>query len=275
MSHSYIAYIDESGDDGLTGHFRQPGGQGGPSHWLVIGATVWRASRDLDMVRCAKAISYALPKAKHGKPLHFKELDHSQRKMAIAQLRRQPFRVTGVHAYKPIIPPGIYTEKNQFYHYMSRYLIERLSWFCRDFRRHVPEGDGRVKIIFSRRGGMDYDDFQSYLRLLKATHDPEISIHWPVIDIEGVEAYDHGSRFGLQLADLAVSGLRAALEPDAYGNLEPQFAEILKERVYDRAGKYLSYGAKLVPSAERIAAHRQEGVIPADLGPWIKLFDGK
>jgi len=69
MAHSYIAYIDESGDDGLPGHFRQPGGNGGPSHWLAIGATVWRFSRDLDMVQCAKSIIGALPKPSYGAKL--------------------------------------------------------------------------------------------------------------------------------------------------------------------------------------------------------------
>lgn len=147
MAHSYIAYIDESGDDGLPGHFRQPGGAGGPSHWLAIGATVWRTSRDLDMVQCAKGIIAKLPKPKRGKPLHFTDLDHAQRVMALGEMGPRMFRTTGVFAYKPVIPAGIYVEKNQLYHYMSRYLIERLSWFCRDYRPYVPEGDGRVKRV--------------------------------------------------------------------------------------------------------------------------------
>ncbi len=41
MAHSFLAYIDESGDDGL-GKFRQPGGDGGQTHWLVISACVFR-----------------------------------------------------------------------------------------------------------------------------------------------------------------------------------------------------------------------------------------
>ena len=224
------------------------------------------------MVNCAKSIIASLPERKRHKPLHFAELDHAQRVMAINLLSARRFRVTGIFAHKPVIPKGIYVEKNQLYHYMTRYLIERLSWFCRDFRRHVPEGDGRVKIVFSRRGGMNYDDFRGYLSTLKATFDPGIQIHWPVIDIDGVEAVDHSQRFGLQLADLAVSGLRAALEPDPYGNVEPRFAEMLKDRVYARGGNCLSYGAKLVPTAEAITAYKQDGVLPADLGPWLKLF---
>lgn len=272
MAHSYIAYIDESGDDGLPGHFRNPGGEGGPSHWLSIGATVWRHSRDLDMAACAKEIIAKLPARKRHKPLHFKDLDHAQRVMAVTHLAPRKFRTTGVFAHKPVIPEGIYIEKNQLYHYMTRYLIERLSWLCRDLRKTVPEGDGKVKIVFSRRGGMDYQDFQNYLHILRGTDDPDIQIHWPVIDIEAVQAMDHASRYGLQLADLAISGLRSALEFDAYGNLEPRFAEILKSRVYERQGNYLSYGAKLVPTAERISACNREGAVAADLSHWRRIF---
>lgn len=132
MTHSFLAYIDESGDDGLPGHFRHPGGEGGPSHWFVIGATVWRASRDLDMVARARAIIARLPERKRHKPLHFTELDHAQRTMALAEMAGRPFRISGIFAYKPIIPDGIYVGKNQLYHYMARYLVERVSWLCRD-----------------------------------------------------------------------------------------------------------------------------------------------
>ena len=273
MAHSFVAYIDESGDDGLVGHFRQPGGDGGPSHWLGIGATVWRLSRDLDMVGCAREIVANLPKQKQDKPLHFTELDHAQRVMAVHKLVEHRFRTCVVFAYKPIIPDGIYTEKNQLYHYMTRYLIERISWLCRDFRRFAPEGDGKVKIIFSRRGGMNYADFQDYLRRLKGADNPDIQIHWPVIDIDGVEATDHGSLYGLQLADLAVSGLRSALEFDLYGNVEPRFAEALKSKVYRRQKNFLSYGAKCVPTCEAIAAYQRDGVQPPDLSHWLKLFE--
>lgn len=252
MTHSFIAYIDEAGDDGLSGKYRAPGKGGGSSHWLTIGAAVWRQSRDLDAVQWARDIIAQMPERKRGKPLHFANLDHSQRVMAIGGICQKPIRTVSVFAHKPIIPDGIYTKKNQLYQYMCRYLIERISWLCRDMRPQVPEGDGKVKIVFSRRGGMAYDAFRSYLQLLHKMNDPEIKIHWPVIDISGIEAHDHGARYGLQLADLAVSGLTAGLEPDYYGNCELRFARMLKPSVYRRKGNYLSYGAKIHPAPERL-----------------------
>lgn len=259
MAHSFIAYIDEAGDDGLhPDRYRVPGRGGGSSHWLTIGAIVWRYSRDLDAVQWAKAIREQLPQAKKTKPLHFKDLDHPQRVMAISGLCERPIRAVAVIANKPVIPADTYTEKHQLYHYMCRYLLERVSWLCRDMRPKVPEGDGRVKIVFSRRRAMNYDDFQSYIQLLRDANDPDIRIHWPVIDIAAIEAQDHGARLGLQIADLVISGLTAALEPDYYGNVEPRFARMLKPVVYHRGQNYLSYGAKIVPAVDHIPLTDQQ-----------------
>jgi hypothetical protein len=105
---------------------------------------------------------------------------------------------------------------------------------------------------------MNYEDFQGYVQHMKDAHDPEIKIHWPVIDIPGIDARDHGERFGLQLSDLAVSGLTAALEPDFYGNVEPRFARSLKSRVYQRNGNYMSYGTKMYPGAAALELSEQQ-----------------
>lgn len=253
MTHSFLAYIDEAGDDGLPGHYRQPGISGGASHWLTLGAVVWRASRDLDSVQWAKNILAQLPAQKQKRPLHFAKMDHAQRVMAISALVDKPFRCSLVLANKPIIPAGTYPLKNQLYQYKCRYLIERISWLCRDLRPSVPEGDGRVKIIFARRGGMSYDDFRSYMIRLRDSDDREIRIHWPVIDIDGIQAFDQSERFGLQIADLVVSGITVALEPDFYGKTEIRFARMLQPHVYNRRRNYLSYGTKLVPTAERLS----------------------
>lgn len=266
MAHSFIAYIDESGDDGLPGHYRQPGARGGASNWLTIGAVVWRQSRDLDAVRWAKEIQAQMGQKKSA-TLHFADMRHEQRVMAINGICRRNMRLTTVIANKPIIPPGIYVQKNQLYHYMSRYLIERLSWLCRDHRPKVPEGDGRLKIVFARRGGMSTDDFKGYLQRLKDADDPAVKIHWPVIDIDGIEAHDQPARFGLQLADLAVSGLTWALEPDFYGNCEPRFARALKPIVYHRGGNYMSYGTKMVPGHDQLQFSLEQQ-------PFLDLFAG-
>lgn len=249
MSHTFSAFIDESGDDGLGGSFRDVGDQGGSSKWLIISACVFRSTHTLDAVKWRNEISARMPERKV-RDLHFARLSHGQKLAVVQVLGSKPIRAISILAAKELIPKGVYTEKNQLYFYMTRYLLERVSWLCRDYRANAPEGDGRVAITFSRRGGMQYDAFRAYLSRLKSSSDQDIGIHWPVIDIESVTAADHKSSASLQLADAIASSFAAGLEPDRYGNCEPRYAETLKQVVYSRKGNYLSYGVKIVPAYE-------------------------
>ncbi len=157
---------------------------------------------------------------------------------------------------KTTIQPGIFVNKNQLYFYIARHVIERLSWFCRDLRIDVPEGDGKLRLVFSRRGGLSYDGFREYLTRLR--DDGDNSIHWPVIDIEAIEARDHSTDAGLQLADCGASAIASAFEPDPYGNVEAQYLHALQEMIYSRQGNYLSYGLKLIPGIDQMPLTQQQ-----------------
>lgn len=256
MTHSFLAYIDESGDDGLN-KFREPGGRGGASSWLVISAVVFHAAHSLDAVSWRNEISTRMPDRK-AKTLHFADLNHSQRLISAQVIGSKPLRTVSILAAKRPIPAGIYTKKNQLYFYMTRYLIERLSWLCRDMRPKVPEGDGRCAITFSRRGGMSYDDFRVYLQGLKAATDKDIRIHWPVIDVEAVKAVDHSHSASLQLADVVASSIATAVEPDRYGNVEPRYAQTLLPVTYKHRGSIISYGMKVVPRLEGLSLTKDQ-----------------
>ncbi len=256
MSHSYAAYIDESGDDGI-GNFREPGRRGGSSHWLVLSACVYRQVYTLEAVRWRDSISEKFVNKK-SRTLHFMELNHGQRTVAAQTIATLPLRTVSVIAAKPPIPDGVYSARNQLYFYMARYLVERISWLCRDLRPQVPEGDGRVQITFSRRGGMSYENFRAYLAHLKDQPDAGVQIHWPVIDIEAVDALDNKKSASLQIVDAVASSFAAAVEPDFYGNCELRYAELLRPVTYHRKGNYLSYGVKLVPKYQDCALNAQQ-----------------
>lgn len=246
MASSFLVYIDESGDDGLS-KFRMPGASGGASTWLAISACVFRHTHNLDAVSWRDEITNLLMPEKQSRILHFKDLNHSQRVVAAQCLSNKPVRLVTVISNKTTIPPETYNSKNQLYFYLTRYLIERVSWLCRDLRKHVPEGDGRAEIVFSRRGGMSYRDFSAYLKKLKNDSHADVRIHWPVINIEGIDAQDHSKSASLQLADIAASAFTAGFELDRYGNTEKRYAELLKKVTYNRGGNYLSYGLKIIP----------------------------
>jgi len=256
VAHSFLAYIDESGDDGLE-RFREPGAGGGASSWLVISACVFRQIHTLDAVSWRDEISAAIPEKK-SRELHFVKMNRNQRVVAAQVIATKPLRAINILAAKRPIPENIYTEKNQLYFYMTRYLLERLSWLCRDFRRVVPEGNGRVAITFSRRGGMSYQHFRDYLRRLTVA-EQDVRIHWPVIDIDSVTAKDHSTSASLQIADVIASSFGAAIEPNNYSNCETRYAEILKPITYNRGNNYLSYGVKFVPRTEECGLTQEQG----------------
>ncbi len=249
--HSFIAFIDESGDDGLKKF--QTIGHTGASNWLVISCCVVRYNQNLELVKLRNSIKDSLVNGQR-KDIHFSDLKHNQKIMACQKIAAFPLRGISILSNKTYIPRGHYVRKNQLYHYITRYLIERLSWFCRDKRPSVPEGNGQVKIVFSKRGGMDYQNFQDYLRHLKSQssqNNQRNNIHWPVIDIDSVEAQDHSKLAGLQIADCISSACRSAVDPDIYGNCESRYAKELKNIIYKR-GNYLSYGLKILPALEEM-----------------------
>jgi hypothetical protein len=258
MSHSYTVYIDESGDDGLQ-NFREPGAHGGASNWLVIGACLVRSSRDLELVSLRDRIKADCLPTKKGRAVHFKDMNHNQRRRASQLISGQPLRFSCVLGLKNSDEAVVFREKNQLYFYLTRYLIERVSWFCRDNRPVVREGDGRAKLIFSRRGGLSYDGFKEYLVKLRDRN--ETTVHWPSIDIGSVEAKDHSTLAGLQIADCGVSAVAAAIEQDKYGNVERSYLDEIASNLYRRNGKVMSYGIKFLPSLDKLALTPQQSQI--------------
>lgn len=144
-------------------------------------------------------------------------------------------------------PEKFQSEKFLLYRYASRYLLERVSWLCRD--KHNPgEGSGQVDIIFSNRSIMSYEDLTGYLQMLKIKCDPmKVSIDWNVIDPEKVSAVDHSKLAGLQIADAVASSFFYAVNLNRYGEVEDKYARILLSNCYRHKGAALGYGLKFWP----------------------------
>jgi hypothetical protein len=74
--YDYIAYIDESGDDGLRAvkplHFP------GSSEWLVLSAVVVRATNESKVAEWVQDIRSGF-RSKQAKALHFADLSHSNK----------------------------------------------------------------------------------------------------------------------------------------------------------------------------------------------------
>ena len=241
MSATYVVYVDESGDEGFS--FDK-----GSSEWFVLSAVVTRRANDLQVVKLVDDVRAALGKPSR-KPLHFRDLRHEQRLPFVARIAAADLRAISVCVYKPSIKePEKFRERFRLYFYTVRYLLERVSWYCRDHRTAHDEGDGSAEIIFSNRSGMSYGEMREYLGLLKERTDVlDVRVDWSIINADRIVAHSGLKRMGLQIADAVASSFFYALQPSRHGFTEDRYARILKPIVYHHQGRYLGYGLKFWP----------------------------
>ena len=242
MSIGFRVYVDESGDEGFQ--FGLPGA--GSSHWFVLSAVVTRAASDLDTVKLVDRIRTVLNKSPKT-PLHFRGLKHEHRLPYVDAIAKASLWTVSVMVHKPSIDEKekFVSEAHLLYRYATRYLLERVSWLCRD-RRDQP--DEMAKIVFSNRSCMSYGDLRDYLGRLKSrTNEFGVHIDWTTLDPSGIEARTHDSLMGLQIADAVASSIYKACELTAEGFNEPRYAEMLSDVFYRHKGQCIGYGLKLWP----------------------------
>lgn len=243
---SFVAYIDESGDEGFVFLPREQGS----SRWLVLSAVVFRKSRDLEAVSTLKRVRETINKPTKA-ALHFRELRHEQRIPYARAIGDAPVRTVSVAIYKPSLqsPENYQQEGHRLYRYASRLLLERVSWLCRDSRAK-SDGDGTVDLVFSNRSAMSYDDLRSYLQRLQ--RDANCRIEWGVIVPDRVRAVNHDQLAGLQMADAVASGTYYALNKNQYGECESRYLELFASRIYRRRGGADGYGMKFWPNFKQL-----------------------
>lgn len=249
--YSFIAYIDESGDDGFKEH---------SSDWFVLSAYIVRSSRDNEIVSLKKQILKDIDMEKT-KNIHMLKMKNHEKKCYIAKkIGEFPSRSISVLSNKHNLSSESFTNMpNMYYWYLSRLLIERITWCCSSLRKTVPEGNGKVKIIFSNRGGLKYQDFITYLEEWKKrdsenTKQHSLSrINWNMIDIDIIESVDHSKRAGLQFADVvAYSNFKAVEKSRISGVVSLDLVRVLRDSTYNKDGIYINRGIKFMPKYEEI-----------------------
>ncbi|MCJ7546589.1 MAG: DUF3800 domain-containing protein [Deltaproteobacteria bacterium] len=238
---SFAIYIDESGDEGFC--FGK-----GSSDWFVLSAAVVRKANEIETVKLVDTVRARLGKEPK-KPLHFRDLKHEQRLPFVEEIARRSLRLVSVLVHKPSLKePEKFQERYRLYFYSVRYLLERVSWLCRDHRPSDDEGDGTAEIIFSNRSGMSYRELKEYLSYLEKRTGPfEITIDWAVIKPKQIEAFSAGQRMGLQIADAVAGSFFYVVQPSQHGFTEDRYARMLKPVVYHHQGQYWGYGIKVWP----------------------------
>ncbi len=241
MSASFVVYVDESGDEGFS--FGQ-----GSSDWFVLSAVITRKAIDLDTVKLVDTVRTRLNKP-DTKPLHFRDLRHEHRLVFVDAISTAAVKTVTVLAHKPSLKePEKCQERYRLYFYSVRFLLERVSWFCRDNPLVHDSGDGSAEVVFSNRSGMSYEDLRQYMAALKLQSQvQDVRIDWAIIKPEEITAFTAGKRMGLQIADALASSFFYAVQPSRYGYVEGRYARMLRPIVYHREGRHVGYGLKFWP----------------------------
>ena len=248
MTSSFVAYVDESGDEGFK--FRQNVDDQTSSEWFILAAFVTRKKTDLETVKAIDNVRHEF-KLHPRKHVHWKKLKHPQKvryAQIVASLRT---RLIAVCVHKPsLLEPEKFQDRYRLYFYAVRYLLERTSWLARDC--HNPNkrgGDGTVELVFSNRQGMSYDEMRQYLRLLNKHQEvgQDIRIDFDKVPVDKLNSLAPGKSMGLQLADATAGAFFNALEPDKFANTEPRYLQIMAPVLYRHERTLRGYGLKIVP----------------------------
>lgn len=233
--------IDEAGDDGMNC---------GCGEWMIISAFVsLRANynSDIELVRALKSEM----KWKEAKPLHFRDLKDHGRRSVVQRIAEQAhrLRVISVFLHKPSLDTSgesaWFEEKHRVYFYLVRYLLERVSWACRDSIsiKNRQIGNGTARVIFSAREDLSYGDLTAYFTRLQRA---ETSIEWKVIRPDQFKVLKNGKHPGLQIADSIASGMYCC-DHHCERKKTVEWARLLKPAVYHYRGRHLGYGLKFFP----------------------------
>ena len=241
MGHSFSVYIDESGVEG------DEHGRGG-TEWFVMAALVCRAEIRTQTLHAVPEFVREI-----GKPPDFRvKYDKLKSKQQIAfarHLARKPARFVAVIVHKPSVTnKAILRDHRVIYNYVGKYLVERISWVCRDMMPYVTSGNGKAKIIFSESRKVSYVAFQQYVRRLQVDLPQASQIIWNHIDAELIEAIPHKDSYGCQLADVAASALGYSIERKDLGITDDRAArELAPIRYIPPSGRVFGNGIKLWP----------------------------
>jgi hypothetical protein len=270
--YSYVAYIDEAGDPGLQRI--KPLDDNGSSEWLVLSAVVIGAPNEEKVAPWRNTILRETKSQR--KDLHFTNLKPWNRRIACLELAKLPVRLFVVCSNKKNMRGYTnpfaeqYPAPNWFYAWLSRLLLERVTYFVRQKSLEQHGEIRKVRLEFSSRGGLNRFSITSYLNWLKLRSEegknylPLGNIVWETIDENQVVIFNHKERAGLQLADTVASAFFKACDYVDTGECDPEFAKLLDPRMcrdpYASHPLPSGYSLKLMPKI------KDANLLPAQAG---------
>lgn len=282
IDYDYVAYIDESGDPGLT--TIRPEDPKGSSEWLIAAAVVVRRENEGAADHWMEEMRRSFVNFK-ARDIHFSKLTDRNKKIACDLIARRPVKIFAVASnkknmkgYENPFAALRSLDRNWFYCWLTRVLLERVTYFVLHEPLPTPiDRIPRIKIVFSNRGGLSYSQMKAYFELIKlqggvgGLHLELGQVYSKTMHLDLIEIIPHYASSGLKLADIAASAFFKACDLYNTKGLDTGFAQALKARVasaeyrsreeYEYYTTFAGYGLKLLPSFKGAKLRREQADI--------------
>jgi hypothetical protein len=258
--YKYVAYIDESGDPGLKSV--RPLDPMGSSEWITLAAVVAAAEREAEVGAWADELKAAL-RSRQMRDIHFQKLSPARKLIACNSVASRPVRCFVVSSNKRNMKlhKNLRAEKipsdNWFYCWLSRLLLERVTHWVHQHSVRRFDTPQKVKLVFSERGGLSYDQMNAYYQWLRMKGDNQYlnlgNIAYECIDVRLLEVFNHVEHDGLKLPDIVASAFFKASDIYNTGACDPTYALALKPRMARSPDRQIAgYGLKLMPGFSQV-----------------------
>lgn len=228
----YNCYIDEAGDEGI---------ETGGSQWFMIGAIIVPIESDLDTCAMVSKVRSRLNRD-DTYVVHWKNMNHRQKLCICDEYMKQDdwefCCAIADKTHPKVTQASGLKRKSYLYFYLTRFLLERLSWYARDNenRKAIP--------VFEHRTNISYEAMRDYFN--KLHQDETVQISWDNIEGDKFRILPKRNHLLLQAADNLCGTVKDALEPDIYGYVESRYVLSIQKRLYRHNGRVLSYGLKFL-----------------------------
>jgi hypothetical protein len=275
MRPKFHVYIDEAGDPGVKPKKKE---ERLWTDWFTVAAVVVSDQSDSDVVDWVKDMKEAVRSQNNAAGLHYRSLSDTNRARVCRMLGRKRVRIFAVASQKDSMrehynPRLGRANDRDFYNWCLRLLLERVTEWC--YRRVQPHDDKdcSARIVFSKRGGHNYQDLRDYLRKLEAqclTKNLVLKKKGiaPGVIRDGLIFVEKDSDVaGLQLADIAASAIfHAANSVSKRYNLEPALALVPRLTNAHNSKKAKNAGLLLLPFAHQGTIHPDDQAIFTEVG---------
>lgn len=255
MKPLFHVYIDEAGDPGVKPKSTD---EAHWSDWFVLSAVVVGDENDRETVEWIQEMNKAI-RRNGPSDIHYRKFSDTNRQHVCRVLADKPLRIFVVASHKSTMRThrskklGRANDK-EFYNWCLRLLLERVTEWCARRCRKAGIEVHPARLIFSERGGHDYQDLHDYLKKLEAqTLTGNLTLNKRGIT-PGViygslcEVVPHSNLAGLQLADVAASAFfQAACTPSRRHNLGPASELICRLARRERRRSPDGFGMMLLP----------------------------